>query len=496
MRSNSKNSKNRAEYVPLQEAARFYGCTQKHMNLMARQGRLKAAKLGRNWFTTREWLEEYKTKFNAANNASEKYISLGEAAKVYGCTQRHLSLVARQGKLKAVRIGRNWFTTFKWLKEYVGLVKKEKALLFKITSLLSFKKFAIGALVGLLVFCFVSTVFVGIEEKTFPGSNSIIISGEEIIDAYSSAFKLTKDSFESLVFNSANFVKDSYIKVVNNNVKDLNNSPAQAIIETNKILGFIIDTLFNKEIDKISQDMASIFTPVEEATFDWAEKFTATHHAINKKIDKLVWEPLSPIANTMAKGFKESMRLLGQVPKRVGQFFGRVFDGFIAFIDAIFGKSGHFVINKVSKAISFADKFFSSTRNIFVQLPRGLKSLITFDFLISPYPTGVSDQTFVSLKDLYQRLAEMREYMDEKKIIITQTTQEIIKEITITKPVEIRKEVSVIKEQAELDKLRASILADVDGKLKTLETGIVYSERIQNNYYYQASRSQKRNISN
>ena len=50
-------------YITLREAAQIYGCTQKHMNLVARRGKLKAIKMGRNWVTTKEWLDEYKNNF-------------------------------------------------------------------------------------------------------------------------------------------------------------------------------------------------------------------------------------------------------------------------------------------------------------------------------------------------------------------------------------------------------------------------------------------------
>ena len=164
---------NNNEYISLQKAAEIYNCTQKHMNLMARQGRLRAVKLGRNWVTTHQWLEDYKNQFNNTGNNSEKYISLAEAARVYGCTQRHLSLIARQGKLKAVRIGRNWFTTFKWLREYTDTTKKEKPGFSKIVPIISFKKLAVCGLVVLLLFGFFSTLFVGLKEDTLPGSRTI-----------------------------------------------------------------------------------------------------------------------------------------------------------------------------------------------------------------------------------------------------------------------------------------------------------------------------------
>lgn len=53
----------------------------------------------------------------------DKYISLQEAAKLCLYSQDYLSLRARQGKLKAQKIGRNWVTTEDWLKDYISKVE-------------------------------------------------------------------------------------------------------------------------------------------------------------------------------------------------------------------------------------------------------------------------------------------------------------------------------------------------------------------------------------
>ncbi len=47
------------------------------------------------------------------------YISLTEAARGTPYSQEYLSLRARQGELKAVKIGRNWVTLPEWVEEYI-----------------------------------------------------------------------------------------------------------------------------------------------------------------------------------------------------------------------------------------------------------------------------------------------------------------------------------------------------------------------------------------
>ena len=54
---------------------------------------------------------------------SNKYISLYEAEKYCPYSQEYLSLRARQGKFRAVKIGRNWLTTREWVEEYIAKIE-------------------------------------------------------------------------------------------------------------------------------------------------------------------------------------------------------------------------------------------------------------------------------------------------------------------------------------------------------------------------------------
>jgi len=55
-----------------------------------------------------------------------KYLSLQRASKLSRYSQEYLSLRARQGKLKAVKRGRNWITTKEWLDEYIRSAEEYK----------------------------------------------------------------------------------------------------------------------------------------------------------------------------------------------------------------------------------------------------------------------------------------------------------------------------------------------------------------------------------
>ncbi|PIR72196.1 MAG: hypothetical protein COU42_02120 [Candidatus Nealsonbacteria bacterium CG10_big_fil_rev_8_21_14_0_10_36_24] len=55
-----------------------------------------------------------------------KFISLQEAVKFCEHSQEYLSLRARQGKLKAVKFGRNWVTKKEWLDTYMASAENYK----------------------------------------------------------------------------------------------------------------------------------------------------------------------------------------------------------------------------------------------------------------------------------------------------------------------------------------------------------------------------------
>jgi len=59
---------NNSEYITLQEIAKYCHYSQEYLSLRARQGKLKAVKFGRNWVTKKEWLDEYLQKAEEYNN--------------------------------------------------------------------------------------------------------------------------------------------------------------------------------------------------------------------------------------------------------------------------------------------------------------------------------------------------------------------------------------------------------------------------------------------
>lgn len=52
-------------------------------------------------------------------NEEPQFISLAEAAKITNYSQDYISLLCRQGKMKAEKLGRNWVTTRDWVYSYI-----------------------------------------------------------------------------------------------------------------------------------------------------------------------------------------------------------------------------------------------------------------------------------------------------------------------------------------------------------------------------------------
>ncbi|MDO8575007.1 MAG: hypothetical protein Q7R61_01900, partial [bacterium] len=71
-----KNSNDRNfEYIPLSEAGKILNTSRDYMNVLVRRGKLHAIKLGRNWVTTKEWLNEYQKSVGRAYSESDSQIS-------------------------------------------------------------------------------------------------------------------------------------------------------------------------------------------------------------------------------------------------------------------------------------------------------------------------------------------------------------------------------------------------------------------------------------
>ena len=114
-------SKNKSDFISLSEAAKLTGYTPEYLNSLSRKGKFQAKKIGRNWYTKNEWVEAF-LKSSPKESEEGTLMTLSEAAKLIGYTPEYLNLRARQGKLKAEKIGRNWHTKKEWVDEFIASV--------------------------------------------------------------------------------------------------------------------------------------------------------------------------------------------------------------------------------------------------------------------------------------------------------------------------------------------------------------------------------------
>ncbi|MEK7525715.1 MAG: hypothetical protein AAB561_01730, partial [Patescibacteria group bacterium] len=107
--------------VSLFEASKLAPYSQEYISLLVRRGKIFGQKIGRNWFTTTEAVEEYVRKYAGSSLIKKKdsLISLAEASKFSPYSQEYISLLVRRGKVFGQKVSRNWFTTKEAIREYV-----------------------------------------------------------------------------------------------------------------------------------------------------------------------------------------------------------------------------------------------------------------------------------------------------------------------------------------------------------------------------------------
>ena len=344
----------------------------------------------------------------------DKYITLQQAARIYGCTQKHMALMARRGRLKAIKINGDWKTTFKWLKEYSDSVAEKIGGLSKIKILAStFKKVLVSLFVAILVVAFISIAYVSAKQGTLPILNKI------------------KDYAENLVVN---------------NIQSLNKPASSAVIETHKTLAFV---------------------------------FAANFKTLTKEIQP-IFEGIEYFSRTAAKGFIVTTKTMALGVKRVDRNINN-------FMDSMFTDLGNSVMDFTYKTTDSIARTPKAVCHFFAVIFRTLYSFAPFNFF-GFFASEPSQQTVLSVHDLYHKLKDLRELVEGKTIVVREKTQQIVQETTIIKPATL---------DAELAVFRSSILNQIASDMTNLESKIGQTLIVQNNYYYsEAAKTGGLNVSN
>jgi len=224
-------------------------------------------------------------------NNPNNYISLQEATKYCDHSQEYLSLRARQGKLKAVKFGRNWVTKKEWLEEYLGKVEEynnnlkikkialpPKNLPVEKTPVLRFRFVTALVFVLLAASCvFGKTSFQNVFETANPYvvkiSQATDFAAKEIIDE-GYAFISTFASFGSSIFEDA---KNSYAQIpplvrpvkdfVVDTTTEISVSISNEVQEFNENFNFHFITLASEFNEGFNKGMAEIFKNVSSYTY-------------------------------------------------------------------------------------------------------------------------------------------------------------------------------------------------------------------------------------
>ncbi|MDD4972640.1 MAG: hypothetical protein PHT07_24685, partial [Paludibacter sp.] len=220
-----------------------------------------------------------------------------------------------------------------------------------------------------------------------------------------------------------------------------------------------IGKLFTSTIDL---DLASIIQNIEQSRSD-------------SKIIEVV--------KAIIKGAKE-------IDKSSNEFFGGIFDSIFGFLDKIICPVGNFVINinysVFNSIIDAPQKISSLAEDLIIGFSDMVSKFSINSLLPFPYNPEPSNQSIISIRDLYRKLKQTRELIEGKTIVITERTQQINENITKQITV-IQEGTAITQDQAFEDRLTAlknEIFSQIASDVTNFQTKIGSQIITQNNYYY------------
>ncbi|MFA6106958.1 MAG: hypothetical protein WC745_04815, partial [Patescibacteria group bacterium] len=121
--------------LPLRALAKEGPYSLSYLSNLVQRKKLKAKKIGRNYFSSKEWFFEYLEKHGRIatevevkkkEEMNKRLLPLRALAKEGPYSLSYLSNLVQRKSLKARRIGRNYFTTLEWFNEYLQQHAQEK----------------------------------------------------------------------------------------------------------------------------------------------------------------------------------------------------------------------------------------------------------------------------------------------------------------------------------------------------------------------------------
>ena len=202
-------------FISLSQASNYSGYSPEYLNLRIRQGKLKAVKFGRNWMTKKEWIDDYvffeKDREAKFQKQQEKYLK-----------QRKTILRKIITVRKRLSLPENYFKKCFFEKQFIK--KREKSLVFQFSLLL---------LIFSIVFGFgFYILYTAYSEKVFL---------EEAVKQAQTTFSYLKDKQKWAAF------------IVQNGIESLNQEGRKQITSLNNIIPEVL-----KEYNKWAKEKISL----------------------------------------------------------------------------------------------------------------------------------------------------------------------------------------------------------------------------------------------
>ena len=253
-------------YISLQEATKYCSYTQEYLSLRARQERLKAVKIGRNWVTTKDWLDdyldgimEYSNNFKNGRKIPEKKEEIKREIIKEILPPENLPI----GEIKLTKV---------------------KPFYIQFIEVISSPSFRFGAVFLVTLFLIISAAF--FEKDSFQdimaGASKISSRIEYRISKIET--KINEDEiYSAAVYGTINTYKE-YFQWIGDNFSEIiakaKNSPpfiaAEGIFRTGKKGYSVIDELLEKKIS----DIANIFSDFYQKLAFGVKKTTTTEQGL------------------------------------------------------------------------------------------------------------------------------------------------------------------------------------------------------------------------
>lgn len=225
------------EFMPLSEAADLSGYTPEYLNLLSRKGKLKSVKIGRNWYTKKQWLDQFLGKeekaeggdvlaatssaqpggFSSSDEKNKAKVSEGQFAEISKIDESRkndsavavVSVPAKSEEKISLGSPNSWMKIFASLSSAVIILPLVFATTYALKNYIHAQKQNSG---------FMKTIFSDVTEAKIVNENtpSGIVAGEE-----------TANSGRSIVLASENFkvsdinIGGDILIIANGDEKDL-----------------------------------------------------------------------------------------------------------------------------------------------------------------------------------------------------------------------------------------------------------------------------------